>query len=54
MKPIWTKLAKKLGVVPNLVIGEMDATANDAEDILIKLYPTIILFGKDEKQGEEY
>jgi hypothetical protein len=32
-----------------MVIAEMDATVNDAEDIVIKLYPTIILFGKDEK-----
>ena len=51
---MWEKLAKKVKDVPNLVIGEMDATTNDAEDISIKLYPTIIMFSKDHKQGEEY
>ena len=39
----------KVADVPDLVIGEMDATANDAEYISIKLYPTIIMFSKDQK-----
>jgi protein disulfide-isomerase A1 len=36
LKPIWESLAKKVAGAPDLIIAEMDATENDAEDVSIK------------------
>ena len=51
---MWQKLAKSVKDVPSLTVGEIDATANDVEDLVIKQYPTIVLFSRENKQGEEY
>ena len=51
---MWVDLAKKVASVQDLVIGEIDATENDVEDIHIKQYPTIMIFSKERKHGEEY
>ena len=38
----------------NLVIGKFDATANEAEGVEVRGYPTLIFYPKDNKEGISY
>lgn len=50
----WKELATKMSNYPNLVIGKFDATANEAEGVEIRGYPTLIFYPKDNKEGISY
>jgi protein disulfide-isomerase A6 len=38
----------------NLVIGKFDATANEADGVEIRGYPTLMFYPKDNKAGISY
>ena len=44
MAPTWEKLAAELVNVPGLVIGNFDATANEAAGVAVSGYPTLKLY----------
>ncbi|KAH0632096.1 hypothetical protein JD844_020159 [Phrynosoma platyrhinos] len=44
MAPVWEELGKKYQGHPNIVIAEMDATANEVADLPIHAYPTLYYF----------
>jgi len=50
----WTELATKMAEFPDLVIGKFDATANEAEGVEVRGYPTLIFYPKDNKAGISY
>jgi protein disulfide-isomerase A1 len=50
----WTELATNMAQYPNLVIGKFDATANEAEGVEVRGYPTLIFYPKDNKAGISY
>ena len=39
---------------PDVVIGKFDATANEADGVEVKGYPTLIFYPKDNKEGISY
>ncbi len=49
MAPDWEKLAEELKDVKGLVIADFDATANEAENVDIRGFPTLKFYGKDNK-----
>jgi protein disulfide-isomerase A1 len=49
LAPIYTELAYKLREVDDLVIAEMDGTANEHPALKIEGFPTILLFKRDDK-----
>lgn len=51
LAPIWEDLANELANVPNLIIADFDATANEVEDIEIRGYPTLKFFHKGSKNA---
>merc|ERR1711935_354975 len=50
----WKELATKMAEFPDLVIGKFDATANEAEGVEVRGYPTLIFYPKDNKAGISY
>jgi len=48
--PIYEKLAKKLSVIPDLVLTKMDATSNDVAGIEISTYPTLKFYASNNKE----
>lgn len=40
--------------VPDLIIGKFDATLNEVPGLLIRGYPAITLYTKDNKKGIDY
>ena len=54
LAPVWDELAAAYKDEPNLVIGKFDATVNEAEDVQIQGYPTLIFYPKDNKEGVKY
>lgn len=44
LAPIYEELANILATEKNVVIGEVDATLNDIQDVAIEGFPTIILY----------
>jgi len=51
LAPIWDELALELKDVPNLVLGKMDATANEVDGVEIRGYPTLKFYPKDGKKN---
>lgn len=51
MAPDWEKLAEELKDVPGLVIADFDATANEAENVDIRGFPTLKFYPMDNKNG---
>jgi protein disulfide-isomerase A1 len=51
---VWEELAEAFKDEPNLVIAKFDATANEAEDVEIRGYPTLLWYPKDNKTGVPY
>lgn len=49
MAPIYSSLAKSLEDVEGLVIGKMDTTKNEAENLKTRGYPTIRFYPKGDK-----
>lgn len=52
LAPIWDKLGEKFED-QSIVVGKIDATANEVEDIAIESFPTLIYFSKG-KEAERY
>ena len=53
LEPIWNELAKHLkdANVLDVVIGKMDATTNEAENVDVKSFPTLVWYPKNNKAG---
>ena len=54
LAPIWEELGEFYKDNANLVIAKFDATANEAEGVQIRGYPTLIFYSKDNKEGVTY
>ena len=47
----WEALSESVGSISDLVIAMIDATANEVEQVVVSLFPTIILFTCENKTG---
>ena len=47
MAPIWDKLGEEFESDDSVVIAKMDATANEADGVQIKSFPTLKLWKKE-------
>lgn len=54
LAPIWDELGEKFKDEKDLVIAKFDATANEAEGVNIRGFPTLIFYPKDNKAGVPY
>ncbi len=45
--PVYAKVAQHFESVPNVVVAKMDSTANEAESVYVKSFPTIKYYGPD-------
>lgn len=54
LAPIYDELGEKYKDNKDLVIAKMDATANEAEGVNVRGFPTIMFYPKDNKEGVQY
>ena len=54
LAPIWEEMAEQLADVPNLVIAEMDATANEVDEVDVKSYPKLVFYPSRKKSGIDH
>jgi len=54
LAPIWEELGEAYKDNKNLVIAKFDATANEAEGVEVRGYPTLIFYPKDNKAGVNF
>jgi len=54
LAPIYEALAEKLSIVDNLLIAKMDATANEADGVNIKGFPTIKFYPANNKTPVDF
>eukprot|EP00666_Eupelagonemidae_sp_cell4sb_P018011 gene18011-biopygen23584 len=58
MKPAWDELGKEYEGSANVVIADVDCTADDGKDVCEKHgvsgYPTIKYWTKDSKDAKDY
>jgi len=54
LAPIWEELAEGYASEPNLTIAKFDSTANEAEGVEVRGYPTLIFYPKGNKAGVNY
>ena len=52
--PFFEELASSVSELPDLIIGKFDSTLNEVPGLLIRGYPTITLYTKDNKKGIDY
>jgi protein disulfide-isomerase A1 len=54
LAPIWEELGAAYKDNANLVIAKMDSTANEAEGVEVRGYPTLIFYPRDNKAGVNF
>merc|ERR1712070_616040 len=54
LAPIWDELGEFYKDNADVVIAKFDATANEAEGVEIRGYPTLKWYPKSNKEGESY
>ena len=54
LAPIWDELGAFYKDQPDLIIAKFDATANEADGVEIRGYPTLMFYPKDNKEGTDY
>ena len=54
LAPNWEILGEQVKDLDDLVIANMDSTANEVEGVEIKSYPTLKWYPKGNKAGEDY
>ena len=54
LAPIWDELGEFYKDNKDLIIAKFDATANEAEGLEIRGYPTLIWYPKENKEGVNY
>merc|ERR1711934_718681 len=54
LAPVWDELGEFYKDNKDLVIAKFDATANEAEGVEVRGYPTLIFYPKDNKAGVDY
>merc|ERR1711988_829156 len=54
LAPIWDELGEAYKDNKDLIIAKFDATANEAEGVEIRGYPTLMFYPKDNKDGVDY
>lgn len=51
LAPIFEKVAQKLSINPNIVLAEVDITANEIPSIRVQSYPTIYFYRGSNRQS---
>jgi hypothetical protein len=51
MNPHWKNLAEEVRGIDDLVIGKYNTMDNENEGLNIDTYPTLMFYGKDNKEG---
>ena len=51
LEPIWKEVARITEGVEDLIIAKMDGTANEAEGLNIKGFPTLLMYPKGNKKN---
>ena len=55
LAPIWEELGAETASIADLVIAEVDSTANEIDGIEVRGYPTLKFFAKgDKKKPKDY
>lgn len=54
LAPIWDDLAKEVKDLDDLVISKFDATANEADGVNIRGYPTLKFYPKNGAEAIDY
>jgi len=54
LAPIWEELGTAFKDNADIVIAKFDATANEAEGVEVRGYPTLIFYPKDKKEGVNF
>merc|ERR1712133_101559 len=54
LAPVWDKLGEEFEKDDNVVIAKMDATANEADGVNVKSFPTLKLWKKDTNKLVDY
>jgi len=54
LAPVWEELGEHYKDNKDLIIAKFDATTNEAENVNIKGYPTLIFYPRDNKKGVDH
>ena len=54
LAPVWDELGEAYKDRDDIVIAKFDATANEADGVEVRGYPTLKWFPKGNKEGEDY
>merc|ERR1711964_90214 len=54
LAPVWDDLGEHFKPHPNVVIAKFDATANEADGVEVRGYPTLKWYPRDNKEGVSY
>lgn len=54
LAPIWDQLGDAFKTNSDITIAKMDSTVNEVDGVNVSGYPTLIYYGKDDKEGKKY